>query len=67
MYCDGFHPEVLRDLPNVADQDWLGGDVLVQPAVDEHVADGGGHRHQVETEEWEVVEPAGTNLVLQYY
>ena len=37
----------------------LVGDVLVEPAVEEHVADGGAHGHQVETEEWEVVIPGG--------
>ena len=37
----------------------LGGDVLVEPAVDQHVADGGAHGHQVETEEREVVIPGG--------
>ena len=50
-----------RDVPNVPDKDWLRGDVLVEPAVDQHVTDGGGHRDQVETEEGEVIEPAETN------
>ena len=35
----------------------LAGDILVQPAVEDHVADGGAHRGQVEAEEREVVEP----------
>ena len=33
------------------------GDGLIKPAVEDHVADGGAHRRQVETEEREVVEP----------
>ena len=35
----------------------LAGDILVEPAVEDHVADGGAHRGQVEAEEREVVEP----------
>ena len=47
------------EVPDVPGQERLGGNVLVQPAVEQHVADGRGHRDQVETEEGEVIEPAG--------
>ena len=33
------------------------GDVLIEPAVQEHVADGGGHGDQVKAEERQTVKP----------
>ena len=33
------------------------GDVVVEPAVEDHVAQGGAHRNQVEAEEREEVQP----------
>ena len=33
------------------------GDILIEPAIEQHVADCGAHCCQVETEEGEVVEP----------
>ena len=35
----------------------MGGDVLIEPAVEEHVADGGAHGDQVEAEERKTVKP----------
>ena len=35
----------------------MGGDVLIEPAVQEHVADGGGHGDQVKAEERQTVKP----------
>ena len=38
---------------------------MVEPAVDQHVADGGAHRQEVETEEGEVVIPKETVTSLE--
>ena len=35
--------------------DEVGGNVLIEPSVEEHVADGGRHGDEVETEEREIV------------
>ena len=43
------HLELLADCE-------LTGNILVEPAVENHVADGGAHGGQVEAEEGEVVE-----------
>ena len=52
LHPDGLStPGLVDDLPDVPQEVGLGGDVLVEPAVDQHVADGGAHGQQVETEE----------------
>ena len=33
----------------------VGGDVLIEPSIEEHVADGGAHVHKVEAEERKIV------------
>ena len=43
------------------------GDGLIKPAVEDHVADGGAHRGQVEAEEGEVVQPEQRLLVRQQH
>ena len=56
---EGWYSYTCYTTPDVPEDVWLGGDVLVEPAVDQHVANGGAHGHQVETEEREVVIPGG--------
>ena len=34
---------------------WVGGDVLIEPSIEEHVADCGAHGDKVETEEGEII------------
>ena len=56
-----------RELGHVYPDLCLGGDVLVEPAVEEHVADGGAHGQEMETEEGDVViapEPEGQVQIL---
>ena len=51
-----------RQLGHVYPDLRVGGDVLVEPAVEEHVTDGGAHGQEMEREEGDVViapEPEG--------
>ena len=45
----------------------MGGDVLIEPAVEQHVADGGAHGDQVEAEERQTVEPGATKNTNKFF
>ena len=45
----------------------MGGDVLIEPAVEQHVADGGAHGDQVEAEERQTVEPGATKIRNKFF
>ena len=44
----------------------MGGDVLIEPAVQEHVADGGAHGDQVEAEERQTVKPGNHSMLFSF-
>ena len=45
----------------------MGGDVLIEPAIEQHVADGGAHGDQVEAEERQTVEPGATKIRNKFF
>ena len=41
-------------------------DVLIEPAIQDHVTDGGAHGRQVEEEKWKVVKPSRNISISKY-